>query len=291
MKRPNPLIEAYRYIKNIYEIESMDPGILEKIIFSPKWTGVFADRGQTGVAFNYAGEHLVYGPVKDLNSIEGLKRFIGQSLFSLAEYLLPLDEDIHMRSICLSTLNALSRPLILRGYPKDQAITKFNASKDIDFILPEDIVVIIGYGRLIDQVYGRCKELHVMDMRPKHKLTSMCIDKNIGYGSKNTFIHSSEENEEILSKADVVLITGATLVNGTFLELIKYSKVARVIGMYGPSAQILPDILLNSGINYIGSSIVTKPDVLESILMDNFSTRHMFKDCMDNYVIKGINQC
>ncbi|HZK57840.1 MAG TPA: DUF364 domain-containing protein [Clostridia bacterium] len=285
MKRPNPLIEAYDYIKNTYETEAMVPGNLEKIIFSSKWSGVFAERDQIGMAFNFTGDHSVYGPVGDISSIENLKQFVGKSLYSLVEYILPLDTDIHIRSICLSALNALSRPLILRGYSKVNAIAEFNGSGELDFILPEDMVVIIGYGGLINRTCEKCRELHIMDMRPAYMLASMCIGRDITYGNKKFFIHPDEENEEILSKADVVLMTGSTLVNGTFLDLIKYSKKARVIGMYGPSAQLFPDILIECGINYITSNVITSPDTLELILMDNFSTKDMFNQCINRYTV------
>ena len=117
-------------------------------------------------------------------------------------------------------------------------------------------------------------------------LASMCIGRDVTYGNKKFFIHPAEENEEILSKADVVLMTGSTLVNGTFPDLIKYSKKARVIGMYGPSAQIFPDILVECGINYVTSNVVTNPDTLELILMDNFSTKDMFNQCINRYTVR-----
>ena len=286
MKSPNPLIKAYNDIKNIYEAESMVPGNVEKIIFSSKWSGVFAEKNQAGMAFNFMGDHSVYGPVKDITLIEGLKQFVGKNLCSLIEYLLPLDEDIHMRSVCLAALNAFSRPLILKGYSKFNSTVEFDNSNELDFVLPEDIVVIVGYGGLIKNTYNRCKELHIMDMRPAYMLAPMCISKDISYGNKRIFIHPAEENEEILSKADVVLMTGSTLVNGTFLDLIEYSKKAKVIGMYGPSAQLFPDVLLESGIDYITSNVIERPDILELILMDNFSTKDMFNECISRYTVK-----
>ncbi len=285
MKSPNPLIKAYNDIKNIYKAESMTPDNLEKIIFSPKWSGVFAERGQAGMAFNFMGGHSVYGPVKDIKSIENLKQFVGKSLYDLIEHILPLDDDIHVRSICLAALNALSRPLILKGYTKLNAAAKFSNSKELSFVSKEDIVVIIGYGGLIKEVYGKCKQLHIMDMRPSYMIVPISIGKGITYGDKNIFIHPAEKNEAIIPKADIVLMTGSTLVNGTFLDIINHAKNAKVVGMYGPSAQLFPDILIESGINYITSNVITKSDILETALMNNFNTKNMFDECTSRYTI------
>lgn len=73
-------------------------------------------------------------------------------------------------------------------------------------------------------------------------------------------IHSAEENEEVLSNADVVIITGSTLVNGTFEEVIRYAENARVRAIYGSSAQLFPDVLFDNGVNVVLSVAISDPD-------------------------------
>ena len=62
--------------------------------------------------------------------------------------------------------------------------------------------------------------------------------------------------------ADVLFMTGAVLVNGTFEELMGYPRNARVVGMFGPSAQILPDFLIDKRVHYITTSVLKDPEAL-----------------------------
>ena len=62
-------------------------------------------------------------------------------------------------------------------------------------------------------------------------------------------VHAAERNEEVLGRADVVLITASTLVNDTFGEVLDYASSARIVGLYGPSGSIIPDEVMDAGIN------------------------------------------
>ncbi len=61
----------------------------------------------------------------------------------------------------------------------------------------------------------------------------------------------------LLQNADVVLITGATLSNGTFEEIVEYAKNAREVAVVGPTAQTLPEIFARYGVTAIASLKVT----------------------------------
>jgi uncharacterized protein (DUF4213/DUF364 family) len=120
-----------------------------------------------------------------------------------------------------------------------------------ELIRPTDVVTVVGYGGLVRTLVGKCKEIHVTEMRPRETFVTTVIGKTVDYGPKVLSIHGERENEFVLSRSDVAIITGSSLVNGTFSELLSYSRRARSVGLYGPSACIIPDVLFERGADFI----------------------------------------
>ncbi|MDX9872842.1 MAG: DUF364 domain-containing protein [Clostridia bacterium] len=243
--------EAYLQIRRMYDRFGLTAGKLERIGFRNKWNHVLAEGDQAGLAFNFTADHAVYGPVEDMEPFIQLQPYIGQSLFRFTEALLPRKE-IQMRSLCLAALNALSQPLLERSCLESRGIPSPDM-ENYDFIRPEDVVAIVGFGGVFGKIYNRCRQLHITDMRPKYLLQTLTIDSEIRYGPGKIIFHGEKENEAVLSAADVIIMTGCTLINGSYLDLIRYSRKARIIGMFGPSAAILPEYLLGCGIRMISS--------------------------------------
>lgn len=277
------LINAYLQIQNKYKAAKKSIGKLKKIGFRNKWNYVITEDDQVGLAFNFTGEHAVYGPIDDMEPFIRLQPYVGKTLTELVEHLLS-KPDIQMRSICLAVLNALSQPLI-DDYLHENSFTLWE-TENLDFIKPEDVVTIIGYGGIAARIYGKCKELHISDMRPRYMLNTLAIGERVEYGPEKIIFHPAADNEQILAESDIVMITGCTLVNGTFPELVKFSKKARVIGAYGPSAGIIPDFLLGCGFNYISSSRMISGSQLEYQLANSLDLAECFKSCMKSYIIR-----
>ena len=54
----------------------------------------------------------------------------------------------------------------------------------------------------------------------------------------------------------MVLITGSTLVNGTYDEVAAYARNARVRAVYGPSAQLPPEFFFENGLTHVLSTVI-----------------------------------
>ncbi|MEL7564255.1 MAG: DUF364 domain-containing protein [Dehalobacterium sp.] len=275
------LCDAYTQIMQQYNDEGLIPGRLERIGFSGKWTGVFGTKEQSGIAFNFTGEHEFYGSVAP-NLLAELQVFAGESLTCLAEYLWG-KEGILYAALYLAVLNALSNPLNTKERLQKRGFS-FAHANDFTFIKEDDFVTVIGAGGVVNQLRQHCKEVHVSDMRPKSALESFWVGKKIFKGPKRIIFHSPEENEELLLQSDVVFITGCTLVNRTIFQLLPMIKKARVIGMFGPSAMLLPDFLFGLGVNYISSSRIKNAKLIQGYMFEGFCGKKS-EECMDSYSI------
>jgi uncharacterized protein len=248
--------EAYRMIVERYHQQRLASGVLESVVLSGHWTMVKGSADQSGFAFAFNGEHAVYGTL-DTEPLLSLQRFVGKPLFMLVEHL--LDEDaLILRAALVATLNALTRPLVLGDQLKANYGKYLHSSPPgdwLDFIRPDDHVTMIGYGPVKD-VLAHVESCSVCDMRPRGVLQTLSVGRSIEYGPKGVTVCGASEAPEVLAGSSVVLITGSTLVNGTIDGLVAWAAGARVIGVYGWSAAILPEYLVQLGTNYIAANQV-----------------------------------
>jgi hypothetical protein len=65
-----------------------------------------------------------------------------------------------------------------------------------------------------------------------------------------------DHSHEVLAKADVVLMTGLTLANDTFREVIRRTSNASVRAIMGPTVPFSP-VLFDEGVHLVGAVLVT----------------------------------
>lgn len=78
--------------------------------------------------------------------------------------------------------------------------------------------------------------------------------------------------EELLPRADIVIITGSSIANKTVEHVLELSKNAREIGIVGPSAGLVPDPLFKRGVTVIGTIKPTDGDKLLQIIAEGGGT-------------------
>lgn len=264
------LSSAYELIAGMYKAEGRQPDRLKELALGTKWAVVTGDAGACGAAFRFGGEHAVHGQLHSAEFLKQLQPYVGRSLYELIERLMD-EKDIYMRAFCLAALNALSNRLL---EPQRLAARGFKLIEpcSLPFLRPDDMVVCVGYGMLFNEALSVCGKVHVSDMRPATDLQTTIVGEKIITVPENIVLHGADENRELLARADVVLITGCAIVNDTWGDLIRYASRARVIGMFGPSAQIVPEFLVCNGISYITASRITDPSTLRQQLCQPLGT-------------------
>lgn len=90
----------------------------------------------------------------------------------------------------------------------------------------------------------------------------------------------------VVPDADVLVITGTTILNGTLDNLLALAKPGCRILVTGPTASMLPDAFLERGVTMLGGIAVTKPDAALDIIGEAGSGYHMFGKCAERLVIR-----
>jgi uncharacterized protein (DUF4213/DUF364 family) len=246
----------------LYKTRSLEPGIFVKAGLKQGWNVVIGTGEQCGMAMSFAGREDVFG--RQQLDLQRLQSFIGKDFFAVAAAYLG-SESWHERSIGVAAMIALSQPLITPQSLLDRGIEAETEGTDFaGFLSPEDVVAVVGYGGGIKRLIGRCRELHVTDLRPPADFQTMLVtDKLIGFVPGEVTVHQQEDNKRVLSMATAVSITGSALVNGTFDELLSYAENARLVSVYGGSAGMIPDVLFASGVHMVHSSRISDADAFE----------------------------
>jgi uncharacterized protein (DUF4213/DUF364 family) len=273
------LKKAYAKLVNEYRRLDMPDVRVKCFGLNPGWNALIGTGGCCGVAMSFQDNNPLYGTDETLQNTAYLQSFIGQSIFEVARANLS-DPRVSRRSIALAALNALSQPFVT-----DEMLTGKGYRVGIevkDLVRSDDYMVIVGYGGLVKSYAGRCRELHVTDQRPPETFRTTIVGETVSYGPAGITVHPAEENQEVLEQADVAIITGSTLVNGTFEEVAGYAKNARIRALYGSSAQLIPDVLFENGINIAMSVAISDPakfehDVLNAPDMETALRKHQRK--------------
>ena len=261
------LKETLDLLKILYRKKGFEPPRLVRIGLKPGWTTVVGTEKLCGTAFRFSGHHDVY-QMAELDLVV-LKTLVGESLMDIAGRYINSD-IIQMRSIAIAAMSALSQPfLTVEALAQRGFQVKPDQDHMRDVVKPDDIVTLIGYGGMVQNVLGRCKELHIADMRSPLSLLSVLIGEEIEYVPKSLTLHGADEDEALLGRSDVAIITASSLVNGTFDDLLRYSAPARIKCLYGPSASIIPDVLIEYGVDFVMSHCIINPDhFIESLFND-----------------------
>jgi uncharacterized protein (DUF4213/DUF364 family) len=285
MDKNSILDNTLQRLRFLYRQCSLEPGALAKAGLKQGWNVVIGTLGQCGMAMSFAGRENTFG--RQLLDLKKLQTFIGKDFFSVAEAYIE-SESWHERSIGVAAMIALSQPLITpasltdRGFEVAAAETDFASSLNRD-----DVVAVVGYGGGIKRLLGKCRELHVTDMRPREDFQTVLVTgEGIGFVPRESIIHAKEENENVLGRATAVAITGSALVNGTFDELLSYAKNARLVSVYGGSAGIIPDVLFENGVHMVHSSRISDPNAFERGMMYDMNMEAVMQSTQKQQTIR-----
>ncbi len=177
---------------------------------------------------------------------------------NLVDYI--LSSDPYERQLGFALLNAYSQ------YLYDQ-IGSIDLSNDVDAsdaidISGYDMVLFIGDIRpLVERVRVRAREVFVLEDDPCRRSDSLP-------GTYISFIGD---------RADIVFITGSALVNGSMDYILDMISRAREKVLVGPTAQLHPVFLKDTGITRIAGCYVLDPEKVIGGLKLGYGTRWILR--------------
>jgi uncharacterized protein len=99
------------------------------------------------------------------------------------------------------------------------------------------------------------------------------------------FFRPAAEAAQIVPEADVVLITGSTLVNATREDLLALARAEARVAVVGPTVGMLPDAFLARGADVLGSIRIREPDAFLDLLAEGGSGYHFFGRSAEKVVL------
>ncbi len=204
------------------------------------YTAVEISTGDTGVAFTPRDLSDTVCCPKTAAGAPPAGRLIGTKAWEIANYAIapsPL-----RRALGVATLNALSAAAIARhGLPEGLLRENLDGLAAVEFA-PDDMVVMVGaFIPFIKALKGRVASLRVIDKHPGALKSD-----------EQALWVAPERASQALQKANVVILSGSTLVEGGIEELLAWSKPARVRVMAGPTTPLWPKPFFSRGVDVLG---------------------------------------
>ncbi len=95
-----------------------------------------------------------------------------------------------------------------------------------------------------------------------------------------------ERGPEVFGRADVLVITGVSLLYHTLDAILDAARPGAEIAVMGPTASMLPEPLFDRGVRVVGGVWVRRPDETLDVLAAGGSGYHLFGRLVDRVVIE-----
>jgi uncharacterized protein (DUF4213/DUF364 family) len=99
------------------------------------------------------------------------------------------------------------------------------------------------------------------------------------------FYRPAETAAEVVPSADVLLVTGSTLLNDTLEDLLAMAHPATRVTVVGPTVGLLPDAFVARGADILGSVRITRPDDFLDLLAEGGSAPHFLGNSAEKVVL------
>src|SRR3989338_3758219 len=259
-----------------------DSGVINQLDITPKdiRIGVF----YTGVVLSSGHAGMSYTPVQEIPEAVCCPRshakmpaageLLNMQIAGLMDY--ALDDNALKAAVGMATLNALSAILLAEDACRYKPSAYGNAL-DLVEITSEDTVAMIGaFPPFIKRIREITKNLFVIDKNPKV------------VGKGDTFkIESADRLKEIIPRANIIVITGFTLVNHTLGPILELAERATEIVVAGPTASVYPEPLFKRGVTVLGGVRITDAARMIHLIGEAGSGYDFFENCAEKVIMRN----
>ncbi|MDR1044719.1 MAG: DUF364 domain-containing protein [Candidatus Adiutrix sp.] len=249
---------------------------VERAVFGLFFSGVKLSNGCGGLAFT---------PIKELpaavccpSSAQAMPLSGQLSARPVRQYLADLNSPaILKKTLALSVLNALSAACWqAEPEPGYEIVTGKDAFDEAD--IPEKgLTVVIGaLVPMLRRLIRKGADFRVLEQDPSTLKPA-----------EMPYFRPADQASEVLPQADLLVVTGVTILNDTLPEILKMARPGIEIIVTGPTASMLPDAFFKRGVTVLGGTLVTKPDELLDLLSEAGSGYHFFGRSAERIIIRN----
>ena len=254
--------------------EKLDEIEVERVVIGLFFTGIKLNNGDGGLCFT---------PIKTIpqavccpssaRAMPSSGKFKGKKVKKVLEEM--FSGNSLKKAIGIAAINALSSTCWGISPPRDYVI-----KQRVD---PVDEIEIPGDAEVV--IVGALAPYIKMFKKRGQSFTILEIDPATLKADEMKFFRPAQDAPEIVPQADVLIITGTTLINDTLDQLLSLAKPGAVVIVVGPTASMLPEAFFQRGVTSIGGVAVTEPDGLLDIISEAGSGYHFFEKSAERVVI------
>jgi uncharacterized protein (DUF4213/DUF364 family) len=179
------------------------------------------------------------------------------------------------RAVGVAVMNALAEMCWQRSPQSEVQLLEGVDAYDAAAIRPGENVVVIG------AFVPFLKALK----RAQQRFTVLEMDPATLKPDELPYFRPAVEAGSVLPDADVVLMTGTTLVNNTLESLLDLCRREARVVVVGPTVGLLPQAFLRRGVDIMGGIRVTAPDEFLDVLAEGGSGYHFFGRSAEKVVL------
>ncbi|MHA1595201.1 MAG: Rossmann-like domain-containing protein [Candidatus Baldrarchaeia archaeon] len=236
--------------------------ILEDVRIGLLYAGVKLSSGHGGVAYTFMDEAIAYMRAR---CMERRTFFSGMRLVDALK--LSFSWDLVEAAVGVAAINAASQLV----FEERASEYEFSDVDVVELVKKDDDVVMVGYfAPLVPRILKKTPNLVVIERKPAPGDIEILPDF---------------ASEKVLPEADVVIVSGSTLVNKTIDRILELSKNARDVVLLGPTASVIPDPLFRRGVTAVMGIRITDADKMLKIVSEAGGTRWLLAECAEKFAI------
>ena len=275
MKQESRILdEAITYIEDELGAELSDICV-ERAVLGLFFTGVKLNTGNGGLSFT---------PIKEIpeavccpSSAAAMPLSGKLDNRSAREYLKDVSStNVLKKALGIAALNALSDYCINKNTKNDfEILYGVDAFDIIDIAQASQAVVVGALAPMLKRLIKEKIPFHVLEM-----------DVSTLKEHEMPYYLPPDKAPACVPEADLLVITGTTLLNDTLEGLLHMAKPGAQIVVTGPTASVVPDPFFRRGVTLLGGISVTNPNDLLDIISEGGSGYHFFGKSAERTVLR-----
>jgi uncharacterized protein (DUF4213/DUF364 family) len=239
------------------------------------YTGVVLSSGHAGMSYTPIQEipEAVCCP-RSRAKMPAAGELLNKEITELMEY--ALDDNVLKAAVGMAAINALSSVMLDDVDCKYKPSAYGNALELVDITGNDTVAMVGAFTPFIKKISEITEKLFVIEKNPR------VVSKD------DTFrIESADRLEEIIPQANILIITGVTLINHTLGPILDLAGKADEIVVVGPTASIYPEPLFARGVTVLGGVRITDAAKMIHLIGEAGSGYDFFDNCADKVIMRN----